>query len=131
MIRSLVVPVLACAVLVGTTSSCSVLGLDERDRLTLYVAPTLVDCTGVGPQQCLLVKRQPDEKWSYFYDSIIGFTHEPGYRYTLLVERKYIPHPPADGSSMEYRLLRILAREAAHVAHLRPNNGLQGTDPRA
>jgi hypothetical protein len=116
MLRSLVVPFLACAALLGALSGCDSVGPDRETHLTLYVAPTMVDCVGEGTQRCLLVKEHPDEEWRYFYGAVIGFTYEPGYRFTLLVERHHIPNPPADGASVEYRLLRILARDAAPPA---------------
>ncbi len=53
---------------------------------TLYVGPELVDCVGVGPQKCMLVKQSPDAEYSYFYNTIAGFEFEPGYEYELLVE---------------------------------------------
>lgn len=109
-----IVRVLATAALFGTLSGCDLLEPDpEQTQLTLYVAPSAVDCVGVGPQQCLLVREQPGDDWSYFYETITGFTYEPGYTYTLLVERRRVDNPPADGSSFQYSLLRILAKEAA------------------
>ncbi|MGH7663928.1 MAG: DUF4377 domain-containing protein [Gemmatimonadaceae bacterium] len=113
MSRSFILRSLACTALAGILSGCNELGPDPREWLTLYVAPVTVDCVGVAPQRCLLVKEHPNQEWSYFYGTIAGFTYEPGYSYTLWVERRHIRNPPADGSSSEYRLLRILARDAA------------------
>lgn len=48
--------------------------------------------------------------WQPFYDSIDGFVHEPGFMYDLLVAKRTIRNPPADGSSIAYRLIRILSR---------------------
>lgn len=92
-------------------SSCGI--TEPEEILTLYVAPQTAACTGVGPQQCLLVRESPQGEWSYFYSSIEGFTHEPGYSFTLRVLRRRIANPPADGSSLAYRLLEILSREPA------------------
>jgi len=116
MFRLLTIRFLACAALLGPLSSCGVFDPDEKNQLTLYVAPHTVDCVGVGPQQCLLVKEHPAEAWRNFYNGITGFTYEPGYTYTLLVEWRRIPNPPADGSSREYRLLRILSQDASPPA---------------
>lgn len=113
MVRPLFSRLFASAALLSVLTACGVLEPDDADRLTLYVAPTTVDCVGVGPQRCLLVKERPDEEWGYFYSSIAGFTHETGYSYTLLLERSQVSNPPADGSSYEYRLLRVLAKSAA------------------
>lgn len=95
------------------TSGCGVTEPGVEEILTMYVAPQTVECVGVGPQQCLLVRESPELEWSYFYDSIEGFTHEPGYSFTLRVARRSVANPPADGSSLEYRLLQILSREPA------------------
>jgi hypothetical protein len=53
----------------------------------------------------------PDTAWRLFYNSIEGFTFEEGYRWRLEVERRRVPNPPADGSSVAYRLVRIVAKE--------------------
>lgn len=82
-----------------------------QDVLTLEVAPHTVDCTGEGPQRCLLVREVGKDEWTRFYDPIAGFEHEPGYGYRLRVERRRVENPPADGSSFEYRLLEVLSRE--------------------
>jgi len=116
MLRSLTIRFLAAAALLGSLSGCGVFEPDEGKQLTLYVAPDKVDCVGVGPQQCFLVKEHPDEAWGNFYGEILGFTYEPGYTYTLLVEWRRIRNPPADGSNREYRLLGILARDAVPPA---------------
>ena len=104
---------LAGAILLGILGACGLLEPRSEDRLTLYVAPAMAECVGVGPRQCLLVKERPEQEWGYFYGSIAGFAYEPGFTYTLSVARRRVPNPPADGSSYEYRLLRLLAREAA------------------
>lgn len=102
-----------CSALLVLLGGCGILAPDDVDTLTLYVGPTTVDCVGVGPQRCLLVREKPEEEWRYFYGGILGFTHEPGYSYVLRVERRRVANPPADGSSLEYRLRRILSRAAA------------------
>jgi hypothetical protein len=97
-----------------TLVSCSL--FEPNDDLVLYVGAQRVDCVGVGPQKCLLVKEQPQAEWQYFYDSIEGFTHEVGYEYKLLVTRRRIANPPADASSLSYRLVRVLERKSVPTA---------------
>jgi len=65
----------------------------------IYVGPILVECEGVSPQLCMLVKENIEEPYTLFYDQIEGFTHEPGYVYTLIVALETIDDPPADGPS--------------------------------
>ena len=69
-------------------------------QISMIIGPQFVDCVGEGPQQCLQVKYQPEEDWQFFYNQIEGFDYEPGYRYTLLVERLEVQDPPAGGSSL-------------------------------
>ena len=79
----------------------------------MHVAAFRVNCVGVGPQTCMQVRRDDDKPWSLFYDTIEGFTHETGYEYELLVAVYRAPNPPADGSSLVYRLVRKLRRVPA------------------
>jgi hypothetical protein len=78
--------------------------------LHLEVAPDRVPCVGEARMECLRVRTGPDAPWEYFYDAIEGFTHEPGYRYRLRVARRVVRNPPADGSSVAYRLLEVLEK---------------------
>ena len=55
------------------------------EEVTLYVGPELVDCVGVGPMKCMLVKENPEDDYKYFYSQIEGFEFEPGYTYELRV----------------------------------------------
>jgi hypothetical protein len=87
-------------------------GSADVRRTPLYVEAFTVDCMGIAPQKCLLVREDPADSWEYHYDGITGFTYEPGYRYTLEVEIRKIRNPPADASSLEYRLVRVIDKVA-------------------
>lgn len=78
--------------------------------ITMQVADHQQDCTGVGPQKCLLVKINGEANWTYFYTGIEGFTYESGYEYTLSVKREKIKNPPQDGSSIRYTLVKIIEK---------------------
>ncbi|MCA9874104.1 MAG: DUF4377 domain-containing protein [Anaerolineales bacterium] len=82
----------------------------EGDVKTLYVGPELVDCVGVGPQQCMQVKENPGDEYTLFYQQIDGFTFEPGYEYELLVRVTTVENPPADGSSLQYTLVDVVSQ---------------------
>src|SRR5690606_6198992 len=71
------------------------------------VAPTEVDCIGVGSRKCLQV-REVGGEWQTFYAPIEGFTFEDGWRYRLQVAVTPVKNPPADGSSLRYQLVRVL-----------------------
>ncbi|MBE9473553.1 MAG: DUF4377 domain-containing protein, partial [Chloroflexi bacterium] len=44
----------------------------EAVEKTIYVGSELVDCVGVGPQTCMLVKENPEDEYTFFYDQIEG-----------------------------------------------------------
>lgn len=70
-------------------------------------------CQGEGTFMCMLTKEQGTESWEFFYDGIVGFDFRWGHSYKLLVEEHPVADPPADGSSIEYRLKQVLmTREA-------------------
>jgi heat shock protein HslJ len=82
---------------------------------TLFVGPEQVDCTGVAPQKCLLVKEEPGAENTFFYNSIVGFNWEAGYEYELRVNVVSIPNPLADASSLRYELVEVIDRSAVEA----------------
>jgi hypothetical protein len=108
--RRLRLPLLVLALLFA--SACIVSTAPHEEELVLEVASTRASCVGAAPMQCLQVRTSADAPWQLFYDAIEGFTWEPGYRYTLRVARRAVLDPPADGSSVAFRLLEILAKVA-------------------
>ena len=77
------------------------------DVVVLTVGPEEVDCVGSRPQKCLVVDG------SNFYSHIEGFVFEPGYEYVLKVKRRKVDNPPADASSIKYKLIRVVSRSVA------------------
>ena len=111
MLRPAVTMLLGLAI--PAAGGCGARHPSDVDVLALEVAPNTVACTGEAPRRCLLVRNAPDQKWTYFYDIIEGFTHEEGFRYQLSVDRQRVARPLADGSAYRYRLLRVISKEAA------------------
>jgi len=75
---------------------------------TFEIESSQVDCTGVGPQKCLVVNGQ------LFYDGIEGFEFEEGYEYKLRVNKTQIydeTNAPADASIYKYTLVEIISKE--------------------
>ncbi|MEZ4515633.1 MAG: META domain-containing protein [Chloroflexota bacterium] len=99
----------------------------QPEVVTMFVGPELVECTGVAPQMCMQVKNSPDEEYSLFYSQIDGFTFEPGYEYELSVEVTPVDNPPADGSSLSYRLVEIVSQTAVESAGMAEAPELEGT----
>ena len=77
---------------------------------TIYVGPRQVDCVGVAPQKCLLVKENPDDDWTMYYDRIEGFDYEPGYEYELRIVEEEVENPPADASSIRWTLVEVVSK---------------------
>ena len=80
---------------------------------TLFVAEQLVDCEGEGPMKCMSVREDGSDDFLLFYDPIEGFSHEAGFRYELKVEVRDVAQPPADGSSLRYRLISVVSKAKA------------------
>lgn len=59
----------------------------------LYVDSKLVDCVGVGPQQCMLIKEDFNSEWQMFYSSIEGFEYQEGTEYKISVIITEIENP--------------------------------------
>ena len=85
--------------------------VQDPTPVLFIVAPYRETCQGVVEQQCFLVKKDEQDSWTYFYDTIIGFDYEEGFTYRLLVRQETVTNPPADGSMYRYTLQTILAKE--------------------
>ena len=81
----------------------------EGEVVRLYVGPETIDCVGVAPQRCLLVTTDPTQPAEAFYDPIDGFEHAEGTAYVLDILVEPVEDPPADGSSLSYTLVDIVA----------------------
>jgi hypothetical protein len=88
-------------------AGCGILGDDDEQEITLYVAPMTATCFGPFERQCLQVKESPEAPYELFYNHIQGFTFEAGYSYVLRVAWKTIPNPAQDASSRAYRLISL------------------------
>ncbi len=85
---------------------------DSGNIKTIFVGSERVECVGVAPQECYLVRESQDEEYRFFYDEIEGFTFEPGFEFELLVEEITVEDPPADASSMRWVLVEEVSRTA-------------------
>lgn len=83
---------------------------------TWWINSAKVDCMGVGPMTCFQIQKSESiesDKWELFYDQIEGFSYEPGNLYQVNVEITEKPKPiPADASSLSYKLVEVLSKEA-------------------
>lgn len=93
-----------------TLFSCGDAATLLQEEKTYIVASKIVDCVGVGPQKCYLVKENMQNDWQFFYTDIKGFTHEEGFEYEILVSLKEVENPPQDTSSIEYTLIKVVSK---------------------
>jgi heat shock protein HslJ len=92
-------------------------------RMFLEVAPQTVPCQpGAGaPAQCLQVRErrfdkqglriEPPGEWRAFHGEIQGYTHTPGTRNVLRINRYTRSQPPADASRYVYVLDLVVESE--------------------
>lgn len=105
--------VLLAAVLLSACGALPSAAMPAGDTTeTLYVAPFWKTCQGVGPMLCLQTRAVPEGDWQLFYNSIEGFTYEPGYQYELKVKKTDVANPPADASSLRYSLVEVVSKSA-------------------
>ena len=78
---------------------------------TLFVRDQRAPCEGEGPRECLQVRSSESEEWRNLFASIEGFSYEPGNSYELRVEITPIANPPADASSLKYKLKEVVSKK--------------------
>ncbi len=61
--------------------------------------------------KCMQTRASEKEEWTLFYGSIEGFTHDPAFTYELEVDVQPNPNPPAGGSSLRYKLVKVIAKK--------------------
>lgn len=116
----LVSPTRQTLVLVGEATLESRFGAPTR--VFLEVEPQTVECvSGVMRTQCLRVRErrfdaqglriEPPGEWRIFHGGIEGYTHTPGVRNVLRINRYQRPQVPADGSRYVYVLDMVVESE--------------------
>jgi heat shock protein HslJ len=84
-----------------------------QTQLQLIIHPEQVDCQRMMQQKCYQVRINGSKEWTLFYERILGFNFEPGYRYELLVIETKRPEPlPADLSAYTYKLEKVISKTA-------------------
>lgn len=80
------------------------------NQIKLTIASDQVDCTGVGPQKCFLIKQEGETDWSFWYSGIQEFNYEPGYEYVIEVKVDTVATPAADASSIIYTFVQEISK---------------------
>lgn len=83
---------------------------EAQEIKSIWVAHRRVDCIGVAPQKCYLIKSHQYEDWRFWYSEIEGFEFEEGYAYELLVREVRVEDPPADAPAVKLELVEILLK---------------------
>lgn len=92
------------------------------ERMFLEVAAQRVSCPHamIPDYRCLHVReivyggdgvKQSAGDWQFLYQDIEGYTHEPGVRNVLRLNRYAVANPPADASSIAYVLDMVVESE--------------------
>ncbi len=88
-----------------------------QNNSVFWVGGTKTECQGaMGKMECLSVHKGEDLKnpnWEIFYAPIDGFEFEEGYLQKIEVEEIHLSKSevPADGSSIRYRLVKVLEKK--------------------
>ena len=88
---------------------------DKQKTVTLYVSATTGERTGMTgtPHECMLIKEKGEKTLEPCeFNGIKGFTYEKGYEYELLATKNIYANPPADGSSYDYTLIKVVSKMA-------------------
>ena len=101
-----------------TLSTCNDNSTEKINETILFVNSEKVDCTGVGPMKCLQIQENETldlNDWQFFYGGIKGFGYQPGYIYKLLVKKERLSPEsvPADASTLQYTLIKIIEKSKA------------------
>ena len=86
-----------------------------KQNLTLYVASYQVDCVGVGPQKCPLIREKPVDEWQNLYSGIKDFQYEEGYEYLIKVRKEQAASNMMDASNIEYKLVEVVSKNKVKV----------------
>ena len=102
----------SCLILLSTLLSSPFLESSTRadEMRPIWVAHRRVDCIGVVPQKCYLIKDTQYEDWRFWYGEIEGFEYEEGYAYEILVRERKVEDPAADAAATQLELVEVLLK---------------------
>lgn len=86
----------------------------NREVHLMWIHHQTKECIGVGPQNCLLVQYGEtvnENGWQLFYGHIHGLQPKRGYRYKIKYFTEKVENPPADASSIQYYLIKVISKE--------------------
>lgn len=78
---------------------------------TLIINEERVACEGNPNAKCLLIKKQDAKTFEIFYQKIVGFNFEEGYRQTILVSERPVENPMVKQTEPIYTLIKVINKE--------------------
>lgn len=108
-------------VILFLVSSLAVACGRQKDTEVITVASEKAECVGVGPQECLLIKRDGGSGWEFWYSGIEGFDYERGYEYVLKISKEEVANQAADRSAIKYVLVKQISKTAKTSENMPPS----------
>lgn len=100
-------------ILIILTSFC-IISCDDDSNLgiekIMIIASKKIDCIDFVPHKCFLVKKENQQNWEYFYESISSFNYQEGFEYQILVLEEEIDNPPQDTTSLKYTFIKTISK---------------------
>ena len=81
-----------------------------RKAIEVIVANHKVNCTGVAPQMCYLIKLNEEDEWQNYYNDIEEFDYEEGYEYRIKVKADRVSNSYKDASDLKYSLIEVISK---------------------
>lgn len=78
---------------------------------TIWINDQTISCFSFVKIECLEIQYGEEidpDKWEAIYGSIEGFTFEPGKKVKLKIRERVMTNPPADGSNVSRKLVKVL-----------------------
>lgn len=111
--------ILYCLLGIAMLSSClnddDITDVVKTVRVEIKSEPKLIypawgDRSGEPTIPGMTMKVEGEEWEDVAQSTILGFTYETGYTYTLKVRMTILANPPADGSNRRYELIDIISK---------------------
>jgi heat shock protein HslJ len=78
---------------------------------TLIINEDKITCEGNPDAKCLLIKQSNSKEFEVFYQNIVGFNFEEGYRQTILVSERQVANPNIKQTEPVYTLIKVLKKD--------------------
>jgi hypothetical protein len=88
-------------------ATLGVSALAQKNEIYI-IAPERHSCMGEARHLCMKYTLENGESHT-FYDGIAGFEYQWGHEVTIEVKSKKVKNPPADGSSVDYFLVKTIS----------------------